>query len=91
MARRCLRAAKLAGRSAGEKAPLPAHGLDYAVVINGMSKVWTLDALDRRRGDAVFALDLSFPDATRSSSANGGGIPPSAGRPGHADTLARPA
>ena len=35
-----------------------AYGLDYAGGINGTSKVWTLDALDRRRGDAVSALDL---------------------------------
>jgi SRSO17 transposase len=34
------------------------YGLDYAVGINGTSKVWILDARDRRRGDPVSALDL---------------------------------
>jgi SRSO17 transposase len=37
---------------------LVAYGLDYAVGINGTSKVWTVDARDRRSRDSVSALDL---------------------------------
>ena len=37
---------------------LVAYGLDYAVGINGTSKVWTLDARDRRSRESVSALDL---------------------------------
>ena len=35
-----------------------AYGLDYAVGINGTSKVWTLDARGRRSADSVSAADL---------------------------------
>lgn len=37
---------------------LVAYGLDYAVGINGTSKVWTLDSRGRRSRDSVSALDL---------------------------------
>ena len=37
---------------------LVTYGLDYAVGVNGTSKVWTLDARQRRRGDSISCLDL---------------------------------
>jgi SRSO17 transposase len=37
---------------------LVAYGLDYAVGVNGTSKVWMLDARGRRSTDAVSAVDL---------------------------------
>jgi SRSO17 transposase len=37
---------------------LVAYGLDYAVGVNGTSKVWTLDARGRRSKDAASAVDL---------------------------------
>lgn len=39
---------------------LVAYGLDYAVGINSTTKVWALDARERRRGEAVSALDLGL-------------------------------
>lgn len=37
---------------------LVTYGLDYAVGINGTTKVWTLDARGRQSRDAISALDL---------------------------------
>lgn len=37
---------------------LVAYGLDYAVGINGTTKVWTLDARGRQSRDAISAFDL---------------------------------
>lgn len=48
------------GTSADFRNGLVAYGLDYAVGINSTTKVWALDARDRRRGDAVSALDLGL-------------------------------
>jgi SRSO17 transposase len=36
------------------------YGLDYAVGVNGTSKVWTLDARGRRSADPVSAADLGI-------------------------------
>lgn len=48
------------GTSAEFRNELVAYGLDYAVGINATTKVWALDARERRRGDAVSALDLGL-------------------------------
>ena len=39
---------------------LVAYGLDYAVGVNGTSKVWTLDARGGRSRDSVSAVDLGI-------------------------------
>ena len=39
---------------------LVAYGLDYAVGVNGTTKVWTLDARDRRSRESVPAADLGI-------------------------------
>jgi SRSO17 transposase len=46
------------GNSVEFRNGLVAYGLDYAVGINGASKVWTLDARGRRSREAVSALEL---------------------------------
>ena len=46
------------GTSVEFRNALVTYGLDYAVGINGTSKVWPLDVADRRHGDAASALDL---------------------------------
>lgn len=48
------------GTSAEFRNALVAYGLDYAVGVNATTKVWALDARERRRGDAVSALDLGL-------------------------------
>ena len=46
------------GTSVDFRNGLVAYGLDYAVGINGASKVWTLDARGRQSREPISALDL---------------------------------
>jgi SRSO17 transposase len=46
------------GTSVEFRNALVTYGLDYAVGVNGASKVWTLDARDRRRGAPVSCVEF---------------------------------
>jgi SRSO17 transposase len=47
------------GDSSDFRAGVRAMGLDYAVGIHGPTKVWRIDTLGRRTGDAISARDLA--------------------------------
>jgi SRSO17 transposase len=46
------------GRSSAFRDTVRMFGLDYAVAVDAATRVWVLDSLGRRRGDAVAVADL---------------------------------